>query len=165
MTPLYGHTSIETAYVVNDYPYGRLRCQIIYWLEHDPKKGYRFCSRTTNPKNGRINAPKKSTYSPLAGAMYLDEQGHVTWTGLSHYSDAHHFREFVQRFPQAVGTTIQTWVAKKVAFYTDMASGAIRMGITVNGVKKVPTESELSAERERSTNDLAAWLAVSEITG
>jgi hypothetical protein len=29
------HTSPETAYLVEDYPYGfRLRCQIRYWLEY-----------------------------------------------------------------------------------------------------------------------------------
>lgn len=88
LKPLTGHTSPETAYVVEDYPYGfKLRCKIRYWLEHNEKKGFRFCSQTTNPKvEGREvwNAPKKSTYTML-GVMGLDEQGHVTWTGCSMY--------------------------------------------------------------------------------
>lgn len=34
MKVLSGHTSPETAYVVDDYPYGfRLRCKIRYWIE------------------------------------------------------------------------------------------------------------------------------------
>jgi hypothetical protein len=84
---LTGHTTQETAYVVDDYPYGfRLRCKIRYWLEFHPKHGFRLCSQTTNPKRpGEVwNTPKKSTYSMLA-VMGLDEQEHVTWTGCSMY--------------------------------------------------------------------------------
>lgn len=85
---LTGHTSEETAYVVNDYPYGFvLRCKIRYWLEYNPKHGYRLCSQTTNPRRPSEvwNKPKKSTYAPL-GVMGLDSKGHVQWTGLSMYS-------------------------------------------------------------------------------
>ena len=59
MQTLVGHTSFETAYLVTDYPYGRLKCNIWFWLENDPKKGFRFCSRTQNPKNGVLNAPQE----------------------------------------------------------------------------------------------------------
>ena len=39
VTPLYGHTSPETAYLVADYPYSfKLRCRIRYWIESDPKR-------------------------------------------------------------------------------------------------------------------------------
>jgi hypothetical protein len=38
MQILKGHISQETAYLVDDYPYGfRLRCKIRYWLEYQPK--------------------------------------------------------------------------------------------------------------------------------
>ena len=87
-TPLYGHTSESTAYVVDDYPYGfRERTQIRFWLEHKPKKGWRFVSQTMNPKTGRWNKPKASTYLEWGGAMYLDEKGHVHWDGVGPYSD------------------------------------------------------------------------------
>lgn len=85
---LAGHTSPETAYVVEGYPYGfKLKCRIRYWLENNSNsKGTRFWSQTTNPKRGDVwNAPKSSTYS-LLGAMYTDEQGHVHWDGLSSYN-------------------------------------------------------------------------------
>jgi hypothetical protein len=87
LKPLTGHTSPETALVVEDYPYGfKLRCKIRYWLEFSPTKGFRFCHQTTNPKKSVEvwNAPKKSTYSML-GVMGLNDEGHVTWTGLSIY--------------------------------------------------------------------------------
>lgn len=77
---LRGHVSPETAYVVDDYPYGfRLRCKIRYWVESNGKKGSRVASQTTNPKvPGREvwNRPKYSTYSDLV-FLYLDDAGHV----------------------------------------------------------------------------------------
>lgn len=79
------HTSPETAYVVEDYPYGfRLRCKIRYWLEYSKTHGYRFVSQTTNPKRAgeHWNAPKKSTYVDLAAVLYINEDGHLKWSGL-----------------------------------------------------------------------------------
>src|SRR5437879_4527220 len=86
LKPLVGHTTQETAYVVDDYPYGfRLRCKIRYWLEYKAKMGFRLCSQTTNPKKpGEVwNKPKCSTYSTL-GVMGLDEKNYVTWTGINY---------------------------------------------------------------------------------
>jgi len=62
--------------VSNDYPYGRLRCKITFNLEFKPGKGYRFVTQTTNPSNGRVNAPKRSTYSDFM-AMIRNEEDHV----------------------------------------------------------------------------------------
>jgi len=83
MQVLKGHYSPETAYLVEDYPYGfTLRCKIRYWLEVN-KKGTRFWSQATNPKRGDVwNKPKASTYC-LVGAMFLDEEEHVQWIGFS----------------------------------------------------------------------------------
>lgn len=81
---LKGHVSAETAYVVDDYPYGyTLRCKIRYWLEFHPKRGFRFVSQTTNPKAAveRWNKPKASTYNQTPAVMYLDAEGHVHWSG------------------------------------------------------------------------------------
>lgn len=102
MTPIYGHVSEATAYVVEDYPYGfSLRCTIRYWLEHSPNKGFRFVSQTKNPKNGRWNAPKKSTYARMGGCMFLDEKGHVQWAGVSGYSSVSELEQFIANFPGA----------------------------------------------------------------
>lgn len=90
MKILNGHDSAETAYVVDDYPYGfRLRCKIRYWLEFRSGHGHRFVSQTTNPKiQGREvwNKPKGSTYSNGPAVMYLDHQGHVQWDSVSLWS-------------------------------------------------------------------------------
>ena len=84
-TVLRGHVDEDTAYLVEDYPYGyQLRCQIRYWLhtaESGAKQGQlRFVSQTTNPKvDGHPwNKPKTGTYRPWA-VMYRDSLGHVEW--------------------------------------------------------------------------------------
>ncbi len=77
------HTSPETAYVVEDYPYGfRLRCMMRTWVEHKKGHGYRVVSQTSNPKRGGWNTPKAGTYSPTCKALYLDENGHLQNTGI-----------------------------------------------------------------------------------
>lgn len=123
MKILKGHTSPETAYNVDDYPYGfRLRCKIRYWIEFKPKVGFRFVSQTTNPKRpGDIwNKPKASTYCRFGGAMYLDEQDHVQWSGLSEYSGGAEATAWAEKFgegvPDAGRSTLDGWVAAKSAY-------------------------------------------------
>ncbi|GAA4256513.1 hypothetical protein GCM10022255_069660 [Dactylosporangium darangshiense] len=85
---LQGHTDPDSAYLVNDYPYGyTLRCQIRYWVEtaaKGAKRGMqRFVSQTTNPKQPATvwNKPKPATYDLLT-VMYLDGDDHVQHTGV-----------------------------------------------------------------------------------
>jgi len=85
---IYKHTSPETAYVVQDYPWGfRLKTTIRYWVETKKSKngGQRFASQTINPKTGLWCKPKYSTYSPIM-LMYLDENDYVQYTSLGHHS-------------------------------------------------------------------------------
>jgi hypothetical protein len=70
---LLGHTSAETAYVVDDYPYGRSRTQKRYWIESKPKHGDRLVTQTLNPKTGRWNKPKAGTYSAVL-VLWLEPQ-------------------------------------------------------------------------------------------
>jgi len=84
-TPISGHTDPETAYNVEDYPYGfRLRTCIRYWVETKKGHGQRMVSQTKNPKTGRWNKPKAGTYCPVI-LMGIDEQNHVVNKGLSPY--------------------------------------------------------------------------------
>jgi len=126
MQLLTGHISPETAYLVEDYPFGfRLRCKIRYWIEYRHGKGFRFMSQTTDPRKGNIpwNKPKASTYCEFGGAMYLDDVGHVQWAGLSQYSDAKQALDFAERFGAAVPIegqpVMRKWVAAKVAYETN----------------------------------------------
>jgi hypothetical protein len=74
------HTSFETAFLIEDYPFGfRLRCQKKVWVEYRKGKGYRLMEQTSNPKASGLvwNKAKAGTYSGIAMALYLDENGHV----------------------------------------------------------------------------------------
>jgi hypothetical protein len=99
---LRGHTSKETAYLVDDYPYGyTLRTSIRYWIETKPNKGDRFCSMTINPKNGRENTPKMDVYYPFQ-FLYLDEKGHVKNYVLSP-RDSDTFKEKFKTLVEMIG--------------------------------------------------------------
>ena len=99
ITLIKGHVSPETAYVVDDYPYGGLRCKMRYWLEYSKTFGVRMMSQTTNPKKGNIwNKPKASTYGKYGGAMFLDEKGHVQWSYLHEYMGAKEAREWFDTY-------------------------------------------------------------------
>jgi hypothetical protein len=114
---LSGHYTPETAYLVADYPYGfRMRCRIRYWLEVNDK-GTRMWSQTSNPKKEvviqgaegcedreRWNKPKASTYS-IVGAMYLDEDTHVHWSGLSIYNIREAAKDFLATYRE--GLTVE----------------------------------------------------------
>ena len=152
---LNGHTSEESSYTVCDYPYGfKLRCQIRYWLEYSPKKGYRFVSQTENPKTGRWNAPKKSTYSSLAGQMYRDGEGHVKWTGLGDYTGAEEALKFVRDFPGGKFEDLKVVAKLKMLYCQRFADGAAY--VTINGERRPTTPTEL----EGYTRDAKIWAEV-----
>ena len=92
VTVLHGHVSPETAFVQDNYPYGRLRCYRRVWIEQATKGSargqYRSMWQTGNPKRTGSskfgqdpgghpwNNPKPSTYSDWM-VLYLDENEHV----------------------------------------------------------------------------------------
>lgn len=121
MKHLIGHTSEETAYIVNDYPYGfRLRCKIRYWLEYSPKKGYRFCSQTTNPKLSTEvwNKPKKSTYVDLSAVMYLDpETDYVEWDAITKYSGLDKLKNYYSLHSEVIPKKEKALIEKLVEYF------------------------------------------------
>jgi hypothetical protein len=154
--PLYGHTDENSAYVVDDYPYGfRLRTKIRYWLESS-SKGWRFVIQTLNPKTQSWNAPKKSTYADLAGAMFLDEKDHVEWKALTAYADAKEFADFVKEFPQADLSRAKKFAQAKVKFLSQLISG--ERVFTVNGVPKPLSEQEI----QRHQKELDEWQDIAQ---
>jgi hypothetical protein len=90
-------------------------------LEHHPRHGFRLVSQTTNPKRGNTwNKPKASTYAKFGGCMYLDEDNHVQWSGLTEYSDATESQKFLDTYgagvPEAGLPLLRKWVAAKLAY-------------------------------------------------
>lgn len=121
-TALKGHTSADTAYVVEDYPYGfRLRTQIRYWLETN-KNGTRFVSQTLNPKTGDWNKPKASTYCSL-GVMVRDEDnGHISWTGWTPYGGERDLREFLVKYDDVLTGADKDYAAVTLRMYAKIAA-------------------------------------------
>lgn len=148
MKLLFNHISPETAYVVEDYPYGfNLRCKKRYWLEFGKNKGVRFASQTTNPKKaGEVwNKPKYSTYCAFGGAMYLDEENHVQWTGLHEYKGIKETLDWQAVYgeanhPDCVEKTGH-WIKAKLVHDFKCSKGVYVM--TINGVPGKPIEPEL----------------------
>jgi len=128
-TILKGHVSPETAYVVEDYPYGYWqRCRKRYWLHYDEKHGVRLMTQTSKPgQPDRWNQSKTSTYCRFGGCMFLDEKGHVKWTGLSEYSSAEEalgWRDaYGEGCPEQARDMLNRWVAAKVAYSANRQKG------------------------------------------
>lgn len=106
---IHGHTSPETAFVFNDWPFGfSLRCRRRVWLEFKPKHGFRFVSQTTNPKRGDAwNKPHYSTYSEAAVLVWVKSDESPTgeslhWTGLSLYSESEKISKFEKDYAEAI---------------------------------------------------------------
>jgi hypothetical protein len=58
--------------VVNDYPYGFKKTSVTFALDFSPRHGFRTKFTSTNPKTGKENKPKYSTYHDCA-IMCQDE--------------------------------------------------------------------------------------------
>lgn len=75
-------------YAVSDYPYGRLRSTMIFWLEKATKgtgKGRtRFVTQTNNPKlqGFVLNKPSNSTYAEGYSYLFTNDRGHIGWNSI-----------------------------------------------------------------------------------
>lgn len=102
MNILTGHTSFDTAHETSDYPYGyNQRTQRREWIEYKPKFGYRYVTATRNPKTGRWNKPKASTYYELMVLVQDEETGHIKYHALGYHDRA----ETIDRFEEKYGHT------------------------------------------------------------
>lgn len=103
MRVLNGHTSPETAFVIENYPYGfTKRCTKRVWIE-TTKRGQRLCEQTSNPdKEGEWNKPKKSNYFPILVMHTKGGEGkdadHVTHSVLGMYATAAEEQAFRAKF-------------------------------------------------------------------
>jgi hypothetical protein len=157
MQILSGHISPETAYLVDDYPYGfRLRCKIRYWLEFKKGKGFRFVSQTTNPQLAyeKWNAPKASTYARLGGAMYLDDNNHVEWAQLSEYDSTERVGYFLAKYGDTMPDEARAYLEKvhatKLVYDQKKAAGMDWRQAAHEAVKEVvilPEIAEMKAAR------------------
>jgi hypothetical protein len=99
--PLVGCVDAETAFVQEDYPYGRrLRCQRRVWIETKPRYGMRFVSQTSNPKARsstiQWNTPHGGTYDELI-ALWVDGKGFVATDHCNGWKDLAEMKAWGER--------------------------------------------------------------------
>lgn len=127
---LYGHTSPETAFVVEDYPYGfRLRTQIRYWIETKKGHGQRFCSQTLNPKTGTWNKAKAGNYHVIAVMVRNPENGYVSYDVLE--SGGWSSEERIQQFETQRAAALGEWELKAIRYIraTNKANELVKVTI------------------------------------
>ena len=72
--------------VSENYPYGyTLRTTKTDWIEYKRGHGFRHVSQTINPKTGRENKPKASTYYDILVLFKDEENGHTGSKAFSFY--------------------------------------------------------------------------------
>lgn len=148
---LFGHTSEETARVVHDYPYGRrIRTDIRYWIESNAKHGDRFVSQTLNPKTGRWNKPKKSTYTGVM-VMFLDaETGYTRRFGINFNDSAERIAEFVGIVGKERLTELQVAKLVEIIGYTRAMANvtwSIRANVSAEEAKALDAEQKIQEQK------------------
>jgi len=61
----------------DNYPYGSLRTEARFSIEFKPKFGFRHVFQTINPKTGRLNNPKTSSYGDVCYKYINPDNGHI----------------------------------------------------------------------------------------
>ena len=155
---LAGHTDPESAFVVDDYPYGfRLRTQIRYWIETRAKYGQRFCSQTMNPKSGKWNKPKAGNYHVIAVMTRNPENGHVSYDVLQ--SGGWSSEERIQEFETLRALAIGEYETKAIKYIraTNKANEMITVTIHSAGYDEDgnPTDEPSQTREEQA----AIWNA------
>lgn len=159
MQILSGHTSEATAYMIDDYPYGRtVRCRKRVWLEYKEKKGYRIVSQTEHPTKKIWNKPAKSNYSEIVACLYLDDSGHVQWASVHVYTTAEKALEFAKQFGRTCEGygVFKRWAAKKAELIRQLISGA--RYFTVNGERSERSQ----ADNDRDNAEALIWESIAQ---
>ena len=155
---LTGHTSPETAFLIEDYPYGRtVRTQKRVWIEEKPKKGYRLMEQTKNPKTGAWNKPAAGTYVDFGMAMFLDEKGYVQHVAVGHYTPAAEIIDFIRTF--GITPTLKAVIVAKLKWEMIIARSHAEglSPMTINGETRPagPVEIAEHAEQLRLWGEIA----------
>lgn len=99
------HTDFESAYLIPDYPYSfHLRCQMRVWTETKKNQGMRVMRCTLNPKTGKWNKPKASTYDTIKVLFVDNETGYLESDGIHQYTMLSRAEAFLTEYAEALNT-------------------------------------------------------------
>jgi len=79
----------------DSYPYGRLRTTAFFSVEYVKGKGMRSIFQTIDPKTGRHNKEKKSTYYQVVLPM-IEKNGHIHFCGYLDFNGAEEINKGLQ---------------------------------------------------------------------
>lgn len=157
MKNLTGHNSFETAYKIENYPWGfKLRTTQFVWVETLPKKGDRIIRQTIDPRTGELCAAKASTFSPIKW-LFIDENGHVQSTGLNIYTN----KETVTKCIEQIGVENLNKEQRKQynqlmginEVKTDEFTGAVKKDFSVKWETEILGRGWERVEKEDGTSE------------
>jgi len=142
----------ESAHVAANYPYGRLRTEMRFWVEYRRGQGFRAVTCSLNPKTGKWNKPHKDTYTE-AIACYLDLNGHIKFAGFSHYE-----RESAGEFFTLFESGLENEGKKIVKFweFVNIESQVVKKELNVDSLYGVSGAAKMV--EGKALNDLSKWV-------
>ncbi len=132
--------------VVDNYPYGRHRTLMRYWVESVKKKGDRFVSQTLNPSTKQWNKPKKATYNAV-NVVYRDESnGHISYFALCRTTEVKSYKKFIDFIGDLELNELQKEELKVLRAYIKTYEGVT---FSCREVSSEETEEERKAHEEK----------------
>mgnify|MGYP001557845064 CR=1 FL=1 len=144
---IFNHTNENTAFLVNNYPYGfRLRTKIRYWIETN-KKGDRLISQTLNPKTNLWNKPKTSVYSSIA-VMFVDDNNYLKYQCVNiGWDNEEKFNAFIQEIGGLNKLNDQQKEQRKIALAVSRTQKYVKVNI-VNATGWTDQQSKEHKEKQ-----------------
>ena len=145
---IFNHTNENTAFLVNNYPYGfRLRTKIRYWIETN-KKGDRLISQTLNPKTNLWNKPKTSVYSSIA-VMFVDDNNYLKYQCVNiGWDNEEKFNAFIQEIGGLDKLNDQQKEQRKIALAVSRAQKYVKVNV-VNATNWTNEEHKQHEEKQQ----------------
>jgi hypothetical protein len=169
VTPIQVHKLGEKIQV-DSYPYGRLRTTAFFSCEYVNGKGTRSIFQTINPKTGKLNAEKKSTYSPVLLNYTNLNTGHVgtIGTGFNGHEEINSGLHFMNEFREYFNPEQINDICLVILMYlkVDIKAQVVYAGSDFEALKPLYTEQIQNIVRitkGESSNFLASLLDIEKI--
>ena len=107
---------------VEGYPYGRLKCTAFFSIDFSKTKGFRHIFQTINPKTGKLNAEKKSTYSQIC--YMKNDGGFITTCSLEFYKE-----ESLHRIAKFMSENFALFTAEQIDYIYSLALAFVKVSV------------------------------------
>jgi hypothetical protein len=143
--------SFESAYIIENYPYGFKRTKKAIWIDRKGKKE-RVGERTLNPKTNEWNNIKYSTYSDLV-LLFKQQNGFIkTYHFNLQYSDLKDFNELLEFLGDYTNDYIENLKKLCKAVYKTQEFVSVEFNNVTNQTKEEKEKHEI--EQRKVKNDI-----------